>query len=232
MLSARNEATNEFANAWSEYRNRVAPVTESILVPNILSAMGPLNDETVVDVGCGDGDFLGRLAPLKPAKLIGLDINLFLLQAANKYLSTEVTLVSSDIAAGIGLQDNSASRIFCNNVLMHLDHDEVKSGALEINRILMPGGRAVITIVHLDWALEMYNLQTDPHGNLYCKRPVGETVFKEWYRSGDSYQDIFEKAGFTVRSREDLIIPYNSDLPERYSQRSGKSLYELFLLCT
>jgi len=95
----------------------------------------------VVDVGCGSGYSLPKLAHrFAPQQLIGVDIDPEMLRAAGEEAArarVAVRLVESS-STRIPLPDGSADLLFCHQTFHHLVEQE--AALAEFLRVLKPGG--------------------------------------------------------------------------------------------
>lgn len=95
-------------------------------------------DARLLDVGCGDGAFLGMAAALG-FKPVGMDVD----EAAVKVAAGRGFEVRACSLPGSGLASESFEHVTMNNVLEHL-HDPV-GAVLEVHKLLSPGGRLWLT---------------------------------------------------------------------------------------
>jgi len=112
---------------------------------------------TWLDLGCGPGHdtaLLCRILRTKQktnAKIIGMDINLELLQQAKDsyqaLFGEDVVSFVEGSAIDIPLQDASVDRVFVKLVLQHLPAKDRTKVLSELYRILKPGGKAWIVDV-------------------------------------------------------------------------------------
>ncbi len=101
--------------------------------------------DRVLDIGCGTGELLSRLAAKYPsARLAGLDPVPEMLEVARGKVSAEVDL-RVGWANELPWPDNSFDLVVSCNMFHYITHpvDAVR----EMERVLRPGGRIVIT----DW---------------------------------------------------------------------------------
>ncbi|MCG2594675.1 class I SAM-dependent methyltransferase [Ramlibacter sp. XY19] len=95
----------------------------------------------VVDVGCGSGYSLPKLAQrFSPRELVGVDIDPQMLQAAGEEAQrsgTAVRLVEAS-SSRLPLPDNHADLLFCHQTFHHLVEQE--AALAEFMRVLKPGG--------------------------------------------------------------------------------------------
>ncbi len=97
-----------------------------------------LNHSSVLDLACGDGFLLSRLATQKQSalSLFGIDISRGELAAAEKRLGDSATLLYSK-SQSLKFADNSFDIVLCHMALMLMeDVDEV---LLEVQRVLKQG---------------------------------------------------------------------------------------------
>ncbi len=106
-----------------------------------LDVAGCLSGLRVLDVGCGDGTLLKKIADQWPtAKLFGADIVL----PSSWFGNNRIRLVTADLRADLPFQSQCVDLVICTETLEHLvDPDRQLR---EMTRILRPGGRLVVTI--------------------------------------------------------------------------------------
>lgn len=97
--------------------------------------------DVVVDVGCGSGYSLPKLAQrFQPHELVGVDIDPAMLEVARqeaRRASIAARLVEAS-SARIPLPDASADMLFCHQTFHHLVEQE--AALREFMRVLKPGG--------------------------------------------------------------------------------------------
>lgn len=132
---------------------------------------------SVLDVGCGIGDLLLSFLD-RGAAAEGTDVAQFALKVAKRRLS-HADLVQSD-ARWLPFREGHYSVVVCSEVLEHVkNHAKI---AEEINRILAPGGIAVLTVPHGEqhWTWED---RVDGHLRRYTKK---------------QFVDLMRGAGFDI----------------------------------
>lgn len=94
---------------------------------------------TVVDLGCGPGTILRRLARSRSdLALTGVDIDRGMLSISRRRLPA-ANLLRASIDA-VPIDENTADVVFSSMVFHHLPQQVKKGALLEANRILKPGG--------------------------------------------------------------------------------------------
>lgn len=95
--------------------------------------------QPIVDIGCGPGNFLSLCAD---AAAFGLDALPANLQGARQRGLRGV----AGTATCLPFRSAAVGGIFCAHVLEHLLRDELLAAAAEFERVLRPGGRAVVVV--------------------------------------------------------------------------------------
>lgn len=94
----------------------------------------------VLDLGCGDGQYLPLLADFTE-RLLGADRSSVALErAARRAPSAELSIVDEDHR--LALADNSVDRIWCVDTIEHVVDTQVFLS--EARRVLAPGGRLFV----------------------------------------------------------------------------------------
>lgn len=131
------------SNAW----NPAQQWRMDIVLSRLLAT--PMRPECLVDLGCGQGEFLRALADdpaWRNTALLGLEGSAVGARMATAYVPS-ADVRHCDLVSGEGLPaewDGRASHAVCSEVLEHVDNPfEVLRNAL---RILSPGGTLVVTV--------------------------------------------------------------------------------------
>lgn len=107
---------------------------------------GDVGRARMLDLGCGNGEWLAALADLgaEPARLVGLELLCDRARGARANLSTAVgVLVGSGYR--LPLADGACDVVVASTVLSSLIDDDARAAlAAEMVRILAPGGAALI----------------------------------------------------------------------------------------
>ena len=102
----------------------------------------------VLDVGCGTGGTMVRLAKYKPARIDGVDVTPTMLQVARQRirlarLSDRSELHLVEPGGHLPYADAAYDRVYTESVLGFQDAEGAKALLREIFRVLKPGGRYV-----------------------------------------------------------------------------------------
>jgi SAM-dependent methyltransferase len=128
MSEWKKEAIKQF-NGWHEKKN------EFFFEKRVekISSFIPSNPD-ILDVGCGDGEFLERVGRLGIA--VGIDIR------DNMIKRHDINMIRAD-AENLPFKDESFDCIVCSAVIEHIqDHDKLIE---EIEQMLKPEGALILT---------------------------------------------------------------------------------------
>lgn len=146
---------------------------------SILKKYPPREEETVLDLGCGDGRFLEKLRKIHGSiKLNGVDISENMILAGRERKIENCTLQVGD-AENLPYRDKSMDRVYCLNSFHHYPNpDKV---AEELKRVLKPGGVLIVGEVYVVPILrEIINLLL-PYGwtgdyRMYSKKSLTDLL--------------------------------------------------------
>jgi len=144
--SAAGPLTNsEIYGLWSEvYDEQPNPLLS--LEDRVLGALLPeISGKDVLDLGCGTGRWLTRLAPKSPATLCGVDVSAEMLERAAQKLGKRAKLYQGDCST-LSLPSDCADLVIASFVVPHLT--DPKQFAAQIGRVLRPDGSAFISDLH------------------------------------------------------------------------------------
>lgn len=160
-----------------------------------LAALAPREGETAVDVGCGTGAEVRRLAGLvgSTGRAVGVEPHAGLraeAEARAAAAGSAAVFVDGDVAA-LPFEDGSVDVVRCERVFQHLA-DPVDA-AREIARVLAPGGR--VALVDSDWA-SFVQTPGDPD----LLRRVMEASWRRWANpfSGRTLRRVLRRVGLVV----------------------------------
>ncbi len=119
-----------------------------------IAELCPRGTETVVDVGCGAGDYARLVVPRIPrGRYVGVDLSPGMLAACvaaaglprredDRQERPTVAIVRAR-AERLPLRDRSADVVLCCFLLFFLDESELEAALDEAVRVLRPGGRLI-----------------------------------------------------------------------------------------
>lgn len=139
-------AESVFFDLWSASYDRpgLQATTYRPVHDAVLERLEDRSIDAVLDLGCGTGHLTGRLCERFPdATVVGVDLSNGMLDRARQRDETSL-LVRAD-AQQLPLPDASLDAVVCTESF-HWYHDQ-QAAALEMARLLRPGGRLIIASV-------------------------------------------------------------------------------------
>jgi tRNA (uracil-5-)-methyltransferase TRM9 len=180
--AAYSSLADEFIRATSSYQCYPGLDTE------LRGFVEKLPDGIVLDIGCGSGRD-SRLMKRLGRQTIASDISATML---DKLGQTDLrgSLVCCDVTR-TGFADNSFAGVIASGVLLHLPKELCTSALREIERVLLPAGRAAISM---------------KHGQGQGWRSTDGFPLKRWfnYYTPQEFAGLCEIVGLSV-SRVDII---------------------------
>ncbi len=139
---------DENAKLWGSFSqaNELSPAQRHRWRLVVRELAGLPDGAVVVDLGCGSGALLERIAQAVPkATLIGIDMEPQALALATRRLPT-AQFVRADLDAGLRPAELNgvASAVVCSEVLEHLERPE--DALVLANEILRQGGLLIVTV--------------------------------------------------------------------------------------
>jgi cyclopropane fatty-acyl-phospholipid synthase-like methyltransferase len=147
--------------------------------------------ETILDVGCGQGDFISQV---EGTTLIALDID----PEAENYLSENIRFISGGIERLADLDSNSIDVIWASNFLEHLEMEGVLDFLKEAKRLIRvspDSGYLILMQPNFRYAYRTY-FDDFTH----------KTIFTD-----KSLVSVMKLTGFEVQFCEKRFLPYSLD---------------------
>jgi len=182
----------EYDRRWATYNHRSVELLRPYLAGRDLG--------TTLDLGCGTGNLLPRLAEwgARADRYVGADLSPEMLLGASARVSASpfpAALLAASSAA-IPLRDGSVCTVVSASTLHDWDHPE---GALaEARRVLRPGGRLLL----LDWVRDRVTMRALNLALRITRNPLHRMY------SGDEVAALLGTAGFQVVSAERRAITW------------------------
>jgi SAM-dependent methyltransferase len=118
-------------------------VTAVRAAPDVLAEVAPPAGRDVVDVGCGAGGLVRRLAGLG-ARVVGVEISPVALGRARAEATVAGERYLEGRAEALPLPDASADLVVFHNSLHHVPPDGVDRALAEAHRVARPGGAVYV----------------------------------------------------------------------------------------
>lgn len=176
----------------SEYSQHASFV--SSMAGGVLTLLNPQQGETILDLGCGDGE-LGAYIQDQGCTVIGIDASASMVASAKARGLTALQVDGHDLAF-----DNQFDAVFSNAALHWLLQPEKVIGG--VHRALKNKGRFVAEMGGAGNIAALLSAMID----VFKANPDFGAFKSPWYfPSVEEYQALLEKAGFSVESIE--LIP-------------------------
>lgn len=153
------------ANYDRRWRHYLAATTE-----RTVNALAARPRERILDVGCGTGLALARIAAEMPtARLAGIDLTPEMLAYARRRLPAAAHLAHTD-ARRLPFADASFDAALSLSMLHYLD--DPAAALSEMTRVLAPGGRLIVT----DWSRDFFVMLLCGFWLKMRERPLGQVL--------------------------------------------------------
>ena len=205
MTESKIQNLREEFNRWAEAGRGEGMERDHLpIVLPVLEKLGLAATDNVLDVGCGSGWLVRRIAGLAPdGRVVGMDISDEMVRVARR-ISAEFENVLYVVGAAeeIPWEGNFFSHAL--SVESSYYWPEPATGVKELFRVLRPGGRAWILI----------NYYKD---NLHCHHWGESLSVKTHLLLAEEWAELLRGAGFVAVAHERIADP--SPSPEEYSGR-------------
>jgi len=211
QLGKKEQVAQMFDNISGNYDNlnRVISFGSDIKWrKKVIKIVSNKKPKRILDIATGTGDLAIMMAPLKPEKIIGLDISAGMLDVGRKKISKKSLDSTIDMVLGdsenMPFEDNSFDAITVAFGIRNFENLEI--GLTEILRVLKPGGVFVIleTSVPKKFPFKQgYHIYTrfimPAIGKLFSRDKSAYTYLSEsanHFPYGEALNNILKKNGF------------------------------------
>jgi len=152
--------------------------------------------DTVLDIGCGYGDFTNGI---KAKKKFAIDLN----EDMHSYLNSEVEFMAQSVLEPYShISTNSVDVVFASNLLEHFNDTELSQLLLQVKAVLKNGGKLILMQPNIYYAYREY-------WDDYTHKKAFSHI---------SLTDFLVANGFTLEHIEKRFIPFSlkSRLPKSY----------------
>lgn len=133
-----------YARLAPEYDRQLNPLLS--LEDRILTPLLPdINGKTVLDVGCGTGRWLTKILPLRPSRLVGVDLSAEMLSQARAKLGNNATLELAN-ATALPVQSESVEVVLCSFVASYVA--DIHQLARELARVCAINAHVFVVDMH------------------------------------------------------------------------------------
>jgi ubiquinone/menaquinone biosynthesis C-methylase UbiE len=162
--------------------------------------------QSVLDLGCGTGETIIRIASMYEIKIDGIDAIPEMLQIAQKRIKfvaskMDIHLILGDFDSPLPFKDESYDRVYAESVLGFQSQEQIKFMLKEINRILKKSG--LFSMNEAIWK-KSATRQIIDEINRSCLEDFGLCQASGDAIYLDDWLKLMEEADFKVLSYEDL----------------------------
>jgi SAM-dependent methyltransferase len=192
-----------FARVYAR-RNETNPFNALYERPAILALAGQVRGLRVLDAGCGSGVHAAELIN-RGATVTGVDLSEGLLAVARERLGPEVPLHRADLSGPLPFPDDAFELVLSSLVLHYLA--EWEPTLREFHRVLVPGGRVVMSTHHP--VLDLRVSGSDDYLGTYSftedwTEDDRTMSMRFWHRPLRAMLAAFTNSGFRV---DDIVEP-------------------------
>ncbi len=190
--------------------------------------LNPQPGELILDAGCGEG-LLTRVIADSGACVVGIDRSEAMLARARQREQADPKVEGyclGDITQSLFPYVHDADAVFCTAVLIHDSPKECVAFFVNASRVLRPGGRLVVSIMH-PYLYQPTSPTRTGHVKWVQYKPVESNVpltrsqkFEErymnihgdvfvsevWYHPEDLFPRLLQEAGLEVVRRQDTYV--------------------------
>ena len=144
--------TNNNSTSWGHVADWYKHMVEDpnsfqsqVIAPGVLSILGDIADQTLLDVGCGTG-FFANIFHERGAKVTGVDIGAESIVLAKQHSPNEIIFTVDDATHLSRYVDNSYNIVVCILALQNIKHGDVAFA--EMSRVCKSGGKILLVLNH------------------------------------------------------------------------------------
>ncbi len=188
-----------FAAAYSA-RNETSLFNAFYERPEMMRLAGDVAGLEVLDAGCGSGPLTEALRA-KDAVVSGFDLSPDMVELARRRLGEDVDVIVADLGRPLPYPDARFDLVVASLSLHYVE--DWASALAEVRRVLKPGGRLTVSIIH-----PMVYAIVYPEADYFARTQYSEdydygdeTVWMTyWHRPLQDVINTFIGAGFTIKT--------------------------------
>ncbi|MEM9624171.1 MAG: class I SAM-dependent methyltransferase [Pseudomonadota bacterium] len=213
-----------------------------VTIDAIFDALGDLDGMHVCDLACGEG-FLSRLLAERGATVHGFDASTKLIEVARQRSGRSIQYDVSDAQHLPGVEPAIYDVVLCHMAIM--DIPDIDALFATVRRILKPGGRFFLTVLHPCFetpfdAADREPVETDEQGNYAGCRVMRYREEGLWDSGGagvrghmgayhrmlSTYLNSLISAGHRITQLLEPLLPDadNADLDEQWAMQIPRRL--------
>ncbi|GGU33773.1 class I SAM-dependent methyltransferase [Lentzea flava] len=231
VLPADPAQANEYDSIAEAYtaENETSLLNAYYERPAMLELAGDVTGRRILDAGCGSGPLFAALRD-RGAVVTGIDASAGMLEQARRRLGADADLRVADLADPLPFPDHTFDDVLASLVLHYLR--DWGPTLAELRRVLVPGGRLIISVEH-PFVIYLMQRQAGDKPDYFQTRNRteewtmgGQTArMNFWDRPLHAMTDAFTAAGFRISTiSEPPPVPAAREVfPEEFRELSGTS---------
>ncbi|MCA9385597.1 class I SAM-dependent methyltransferase [Candidatus Dojkabacteria bacterium] len=201
------------------------PFKKEIDTPRFLKLLGNVSGKSILDIGCGNGEFC-RLLSSKGASVMGLDGSERMIAEAKKVCTNCVYVRCDLMSEVIPFEEDTFDIVTAKMLLMNIA--SIPLVCKKIRRILKPGGIFAVDVVHpVRTILKKYSKTSIKYDEDldYFSEKRGEVNFQGakfpfYYRPVEKYINDILSSGFQLDLIKETYI--TEEFVEKYPETEDK----------
>ncbi len=131
------------------------PIREFLVHPYLLEVSGNLRNKKILDIGCGNGNWIKKILPFGPTQVCGIEINDEFLRYLKEHIkSRKIEIFKGDIRKKFPYEDRRFDITYLIFVLNEVD--DIRAVMKEAARTLKKGGRLLLMAIHPFYPMRYY----------------------------------------------------------------------------
>jgi 2-polyprenyl-3-methyl-5-hydroxy-6-metoxy-1,4-benzoquinol methylase len=196
-----------FYSEFAGYYESVFPFEEEVY--SFVRDRFPTSARRILDIGCGTGDYCGRLAS-QEYEAVGIDLDQWMVERAKRrYPASEFHVLAAE---DIGSLTGPFGAAYCiGNVISHITRYRLSDFLLALRELLMPGAAWVIQTVNWDFVLaqESYEFPDVP---VEGTNLVFERNYTEISEESVLFRTRLREGGLSVFEGEMTLFPVRAEV--------------------
>ena len=209
---------------WEEHKRLAESSRRVIVIPYLSHALGAASSPCI-DIGCGSADLTSILSQRLGLSIVGIDKSLPE-SAYSELAYSRLHLVEADITkngileTGINFESAFSNCCFC-----HLDDEHFITVIADLFNALNVGARLVFLVPSISWASALYDGVKHTSSGITA---IPRSGSRQYFRVPAWYTTALARAGFVDIEHEEVLVPNNEQLDERYLSRAGQAIFSAF----
>jgi 2-polyprenyl-3-methyl-5-hydroxy-6-metoxy-1,4-benzoquinol methylase len=221
-----DQFADEYAQSYAQPPTEAFNYNLDLVIPRILSVIGPVDGLTVLDAGCGEG-IVSRSLAGTPAQIVGIDVAARLIAyARERDLTQHITYVVHDLSQPLPLYADAFDLIVSNLVLN--DVPDYIGFITTLSQCLKPHGRLVLSMNNPYSAVLREKVESYFDSGAVARYGFGPVSY--YHRTMEDYSQAFHQAELLLRRLFDVQMTEAmvAQLPATNRQFSWYSFYHRF----